>query len=204
MTVSGSGISWAICKSAPRSRQITTPASHYSGFLQAGCPSCRPTNSVKALKACRKHATGCKFSQITKCRRTSQQIAQSHQNFTGSQQFTLHTLRPRRPGAAVSRRSARRPASPGAEEESCWCAWLPTRTVQCPVRSSPALFLRSTPAVPAATASSAARTSTPGHFWSRLTSYRPEVLFPVHTVLSLPECDRSCPSVSFHCSSQIN
>ena len=25
-TVSGSGISWAICKSAPRSRQITTPA----------------------------------------------------------------------------------------------------------------------------------------------------------------------------------
>ena len=50
-TVSGSGISWAICKSAPRSRQITTPAPHYSSFLQAGCPSCHPTNSVKALKA---------------------------------------------------------------------------------------------------------------------------------------------------------
>ena len=49
--VSGSGISWAICKSAPRSRQITTPASHHSVFLQAGWPSCRPTNSVKALKA---------------------------------------------------------------------------------------------------------------------------------------------------------
>jgi len=49
-TVSGSGISWAICKSAPRSRQITTPATHHS-FLQAGCPSCRPSNSVKALKA---------------------------------------------------------------------------------------------------------------------------------------------------------
>ena len=29
-TVSGSGISWAICKSAPRSRQITTPAPHHS------------------------------------------------------------------------------------------------------------------------------------------------------------------------------
>jgi len=27
----------------------TTPAPHQ--FLQAGCPSCRPTNSVKALKA---------------------------------------------------------------------------------------------------------------------------------------------------------
>ena len=49
-TVSGSGISWAICKSAPHSRQITTPVLHYSSFLQAGCPSCRPTNSVKALK----------------------------------------------------------------------------------------------------------------------------------------------------------
>ena len=49
-----SGISWAICKSAPRSRQITTPVPHHSVFLQAGiagCPSCRPTNSVKALKA---------------------------------------------------------------------------------------------------------------------------------------------------------
>ena len=48
-TMSGSGISWAICKSAPRSRQITTPAPHRSVFLQAVCPSCRPTNSVKAL-----------------------------------------------------------------------------------------------------------------------------------------------------------
>jgi len=26
-------------------------ASHHSVFLQAGCPSYRPTNSVKALKA---------------------------------------------------------------------------------------------------------------------------------------------------------
>ena len=47
-TVGGSGISWARCKSAPRSRQITTPAPT-TQFLQAGCPSCRPTNSVKAL-----------------------------------------------------------------------------------------------------------------------------------------------------------
>jgi len=29
-TVSSSGISWAICKSAPRPRQITMPAPHYS------------------------------------------------------------------------------------------------------------------------------------------------------------------------------
>ena len=52
-TVSGSGISWAICKSAPCPRQITMPAASIPplSFLQAGCLSCRPTNSVKALKA---------------------------------------------------------------------------------------------------------------------------------------------------------
>ena len=43
------GISWAICQSALRCRQITTPAPHDSVLLQAGCPSCHPTNSVKAL-----------------------------------------------------------------------------------------------------------------------------------------------------------
>jgi len=32
------------------SSQTTTPTSHHSSFLQAGCPSCHPTNSVKALK----------------------------------------------------------------------------------------------------------------------------------------------------------
>jgi len=26
---------------------MTTPAPHHSIFLQAGCPSCRPTNSIK-------------------------------------------------------------------------------------------------------------------------------------------------------------
>ena len=33
-TVSGSGIHWAICKSAPRSRQITMPAPHRSVFYR--------------------------------------------------------------------------------------------------------------------------------------------------------------------------
>ena len=50
-TVSGSGISWAICKSTPRSRQINHSSTPPPCFLQARCPSCRPTNSVKALKA---------------------------------------------------------------------------------------------------------------------------------------------------------
>jgi len=33
-TVSSSGISWAVCKSAPRSSQITTPATHHSVFYR--------------------------------------------------------------------------------------------------------------------------------------------------------------------------
>ena len=49
--MSGSGISWDICKSATHFRQITMPAPHHSVFLQAVCPSCHPNNSVKALKA---------------------------------------------------------------------------------------------------------------------------------------------------------
>ena len=49
-TVSGSGICWAICKFAPCSSQITMPVPYHSSFLQAGCPSCRPTNSIKTLK----------------------------------------------------------------------------------------------------------------------------------------------------------
>ena len=45
-TVSGSGISWAVCKSAPRSRQITTPAPHRSVFYRPDAlPAAQPTAS---------------------------------------------------------------------------------------------------------------------------------------------------------------
>ena len=45
-TVSGSGISWAICKSAPRSRQITTPTPHHSVFYRPDVlPATQPTAS---------------------------------------------------------------------------------------------------------------------------------------------------------------
>jgi len=48
----GSDISWTICKlSAPRSRRLTTLVPHHSVFFTAGCLSCHPTNSIKALKA---------------------------------------------------------------------------------------------------------------------------------------------------------
>jgi len=45
-TVSGGGISWAVCKYAPRSRQITTPAPHHSVFYRPGAlPAAQPTAS---------------------------------------------------------------------------------------------------------------------------------------------------------------
>ena len=45
-TVSSSGISWAVCKSAPRSRQTTTPAPHHSVFYRPDAlPVAQPTAS---------------------------------------------------------------------------------------------------------------------------------------------------------------
>ena len=46
--MSGIGISWAICKYAPQSRQLTMPASHHSVFLQAGCLSAPATELSSA------------------------------------------------------------------------------------------------------------------------------------------------------------
>ena len=46
-TVSGSGISWAICKSAPRSRHITMPAPHRSVFYR---PDALPATQPAASK----------------------------------------------------------------------------------------------------------------------------------------------------------
>ena len=45
-TVSGSGIGWTICNSAPRSRQITTPTPHCSVFYRPDAlPAAQPTAS---------------------------------------------------------------------------------------------------------------------------------------------------------------
>jgi len=50
-TVSGSGISRAICKSAPHPRQITMPASHHSVFTgrMPFLPSNQQRQTLKAL-----------------------------------------------------------------------------------------------------------------------------------------------------------
>ena len=45
-TVSGSGISWAVCKSAPHSTQITMPTPHHSVFYKPDAlPAAQPTAS---------------------------------------------------------------------------------------------------------------------------------------------------------------
>jgi len=46
-TVSGSGISWAVCKSAPRSIQITTPAPHHSVFYRPDAQPFLPPNQQR-------------------------------------------------------------------------------------------------------------------------------------------------------------
>jgi len=59
-TVSGSGISWAMCKSAPRSRQITTPAPYHSVFYRPGAlPAAQPTVSMRwnSLVMCQQFCT---------------------------------------------------------------------------------------------------------------------------------------------------
>jgi len=55
--VSGSGISWAICKSAPRCRQITTPAPHHSVIYRPDAlPAAQPTVSKHQRLALGPHA----------------------------------------------------------------------------------------------------------------------------------------------------
>ena len=61
--VSGSSISWAASLHLAPDRYHTS--SSPLSFLQAGCPSCRPTNSVKALRS--KNRICSEVSVNTKC-----------------------------------------------------------------------------------------------------------------------------------------
>ena len=49
-------MSWAICKSAPSLQTDNHASTPPLSFLQAGYPSCRQTNSVKALKGEERHS----------------------------------------------------------------------------------------------------------------------------------------------------
>ena len=49
-TVSGSGISWAICKSESRSRQITMPVLHHSKFFTGRMPFLPPNQQCQSTE----------------------------------------------------------------------------------------------------------------------------------------------------------
>jgi len=53
-TVSGSGISWAICKTAPRSRQTTMPAPHHAGFTDR-MPFLPPNQQCQSTEGSKLH-----------------------------------------------------------------------------------------------------------------------------------------------------
>jgi len=83
--VSGSGISWAICKSAPRPRQITMPEPHHSVFYRPDAlPAAHPTASKQWCHYTATEATvewcGTTHIQITKYSKTKpcSKIIQSH------------------------------------------------------------------------------------------------------------------------------
>ena len=60
-TVSGNGIRWAICKSAPRSSQITWPTPHHSVFYR---PDALPATQPTASKHWRRRLSCTKSSDI--------------------------------------------------------------------------------------------------------------------------------------------
>ena len=64
-TVSGSGISWAVCKSAPRSRQTTTPAPHHSVFFTGRMPFLPPNQQRQSTEGTHKK---CKSKYIFQVR----------------------------------------------------------------------------------------------------------------------------------------
>jgi len=69
-TVSGSGISWAICKSAPSSRQTNTPAPHHSFYKLDDLPATQPT----ASKHWRQHGMDQFWLTLSSASRKSSQL----------------------------------------------------------------------------------------------------------------------------------
>jgi len=67
-TVSGSGICWATCKFAPRSRQITTPVPHHSVFYR---PDALPAAQTTASKHWRPHTYTHTHTRKKNCHRGS-------------------------------------------------------------------------------------------------------------------------------------
>ena len=77
-TVSGSGISWAICKSAPRSRQITTLAPYYTLFA-GRMPFPQPNQQCQSTEGIKTSTTEGKINSV----RTSPKIDNNVVNICG-------------------------------------------------------------------------------------------------------------------------
>ena len=84
-TVSGSDISWAICKSAPRSRQIAMPAPHHSVFYRPDAlPATQPTMSKQGGNRDKYKSFG-----IVYTKQTDKQLTPSIKSYSHSQQLTI-------------------------------------------------------------------------------------------------------------------
>ena len=76
--MSGSGISWATCQSAPRSRQITTPAPHHSvSYRPDALPAALPTASKHWRQSMRTHAKWTETSKLL-----DQQAGNGYENWS--------------------------------------------------------------------------------------------------------------------------
>ena len=76
-TVSGSGVSWAICKSAPRHRQITTPVPDHSVFFR---PDALPVAQTTASKHWRPFNVHVKQNNISQTDQLCDQLLQMDQH----------------------------------------------------------------------------------------------------------------------------
>jgi len=89
-TVSGSGISWAICKSAPRSRHITMPAPSLSFYRPDALPAAQPTTS-KHWGLITDNFKYWQISLTTSILLTTQNEPSKYRNKLESPQSRLHT-----------------------------------------------------------------------------------------------------------------
>ena len=71
--MNGSGISWAICKSAPRSRQITLPAPHHSVFT-GRMPFLSPNQQRQSTEGTSTEGTAAQYNIHTSAGGTSVDI----------------------------------------------------------------------------------------------------------------------------------
>ena len=118
-TVSGSGISRAICTSLHLAPDRYSRQHPPLSFLQTGRPSCRPTNRVKALNANR---ADCTFSYIDKrCALRTDLVGRGRRGDersptparrSRSRRHTRPPCRRRVPPSPAQRAAATRPAAP--------------------------------------------------------------------------------------------